>query len=605
VSDWERLFTRPGGTVAAFATARAESGRVLVLAATAAGVYTSADAGRAWCRPAAGESVPFNEAIGVSRDQTIYAGGRNGLYRFDEKGKTWQPILLGARVLTLAAGGDVLLVGTEQDGVLRSEDGGRTFAGANAGLLDLTVMALALSPDFQRDSTAFLASASGVYRTRNAGKSWRPVDVDAAVQCLYVSPMFTWDGLVLAGTESEGLLRSDDAGAHWEPVSEFPATSITAIARSNPSGMIAVATDHGIALCDNGSTAWRITGADIGPVLALTFASDVAGEVLLAGLHRNGVARSAEPFDGWRLSNDGLQARLLLDLDLSPSFGSNLTMFTAGPDEGVLISRDAGRTWTVHLTGSEDSPVSGITVSTDSLFAATEAGLLRSRDAGGTWSVAIEDGAPVAVTAAKGRIVVALAEGRLLESTDNGETWRGLGAHFDRELISMACAPDGTLFVGTRADDELIVWRCGAGGSERERWLVEVGGDLLVVAVSPNYDIDETVYVGSGSRVLSPMRNTREVRSGERRPMWRAVDLGATITALATPSDAQHHRVVFAATSAGVYVSRDSGESFALWRDGGGPEAAVALAVSPNYARDGLVYALEIGGTIWCRRDPN
>ncbi len=610
MSEWERVFSRPGGTVAAFATVRAESGGALILAATAAGVYTSADAGRTWSHQAAVESVPFIETIEVSRDQTIYLGGRNGLYRSDHQGKTWQQILRSARVLTLAASGDVLLVGTEQDGVLRSDDGGRTFTGANAGLLDLTVMALALSPDFERDGTAFLASASGLYRTRNGGKSWRPVDVDAAVQCLYVSPSLTQDGLVLAGTESEGLLRSDDTGAHWEAVSEFPCTGITAIARSNCSGTIAAASDFGIALGDAGSTAWRMTGKDIGPVLALTFTSDATGDVLVAGLHRNGVARAAEPFDCWTQSTAGLQARLLLDLDLSPAFDSDHTIFAAGPDEGVLVSRDAGRTWNAYLTGSEDPPVSSIAASRDfasdqTLFAATEGGLLRSRDAGATWAGAIEDGAAAAVIAAKGRVIAALARGRLLESTDHGETWRTVGAEFDGDIVTVACAPDGTVFAGTRAEHELTLWHCRADGSTRERWLVERGGDLLPVAVSPNYDVDETVYVGTGSRVLSPMRNTREVRSGDRRPMWRAVDLGATITALATAFDTEGHRVVYAATSAGIFVSRNGGETFAFWRDGSGPEATVAVVVSPKYAHDSLVYALEVGGTIWRRRDEN
>jgi hypothetical protein len=60
---------------------------------------------------------------------------------------------------------------------------------------------------------------------------------------------------------------------------------------------------------------------------------------------------------------------------------------------------------------------------------------------------------------------------------------------------------------------------------------------------------------------------------------------------------------VFAATSDGVYVSRDAGERFQAWSADGGPRATIAVAVSPDYARDRLVYALEMGGAIWRRRD--
>ena len=96
--------------------------------------------------------------------------------------------------------GNVLLAGTEADGVLRSEDGGRTWAGANAGLLDLTALALAVSPRFESDRTGFAGTASGLYRTRNRAGSWRAVETDLAepaVQCLALSPAFAEDRLVL------------------------------------------------------------------------------------------------------------------------------------------------------------------------------------------------------------------------------------------------------------------------------------------------------------------------------------------------------------------------------------------------------------------------
>jgi photosystem II stability/assembly factor-like uncharacterized protein len=351
-----------------------------------------------------------------------------------------------------------------------------------------------------------------------------------------------------------------------------------------------------------------VTGADPGPVLALQFARDTAGEVLLAGLHRNGVVSAATPFDDWTPANDGLQARLLLSLAVSPAFDSDQTMYAAGPDDGVLRSSDAGRTWSAHLTEVADPPVFSIVVSPafvedHALFAATDAGLLRSRDAGTTWSVATGDGAVGTVFAAPQRVIAAIAGGRVVESGADAETWRALGADFAADIVSMTCAPDGTLFVGTSAADQLTLWRCAHDGGRRERWLVERGSGLLPLAVSPTYGVDDMVYVGVGSRVLSPMHRTRELRAGERRPLWRGADLGATVTALATATDYQGRRTVVAATSAGVYVSHDAGASFAPWRDGDGPAATVAIVLSSSYANDGMVYALEVGGTIWRRRD--
>src|SRR5439155_22224290 len=106
-------------------------------------------------------------------------------------------VLVGSRMLCVvvsAAGTPemlVVLVGTEVDGILISQDSGRTWTGANAGLLDLTILNLAISPCFETYLTAFAGTASGVYRIRNAGGYWRIVDVGLdgpAVQLLAVSP---------------------------------------------------------------------------------------------------------------------------------------------------------------------------------------------------------------------------------------------------------------------------------------------------------------------------------------------------------------------------------------------------------------------------------
>ncbi|MCA1645391.1 MAG: hypothetical protein LC797_07955, partial [Chloroflexi bacterium] len=104
--------------------------------------------------------MPFCETI-TSAGSTLYAGCRNGLYRSDDRGATWRQLLAGGRVLTLAVSSELLLVGTEEDGVLRSEDGGRTFSAGNAGLRDLTIQALALPPDFEHDGTGFAGTPTG------------------------------------------------------------------------------------------------------------------------------------------------------------------------------------------------------------------------------------------------------------------------------------------------------------------------------------------------------------------------------------------------------------------------------------------------------------
>jgi photosystem II stability/assembly factor-like uncharacterized protein len=612
VSDWEQLSARPGGTVAALATA----GSVHIFAATMAGVYQSVDAGSSWSATGVHAGLPFCEAIAASadsgHDQALHVGGRNGLYRSQDSGRTWRQTLAGGRVMSLALSPGVLLVGTEQDGVLRSEDRGDTFDGSNAGLLELTILALALSPEFERDGTGFAATPSGLYRTRNGGKSWRALEVDTAVQCLALSRRFAEDHTVFAGTESAGLLRSSDAGAHWETVPTLSGGSVTALAFSTRA-TIAAATDTGVAVSSDGGGTWRTIASDFGAVLTLAFAPNAGSEVLVAGLHRNGVARAVEPFERWTLANDGLNARLLVGLALSPAFAHDRRLFAVGPDDGLMMSANAGLTWTSHVVQADAPAQFAVAVSPDFardrlVFAASEAGVLRSRDAGATWEPTAHDSACAVLAAAphrpdeNWRLVVAQTN-RLLASEDAGDTWWGMGEPFNGDIVSVSRGTEGTWFVGSVARDERTLWRSVDDGLHWERLLVERDGDLLPIAISAGYALDETVYVGAASRVLAPMRNAREVRHGERRPIWRSVDLGAQIAALATPADPENSRLVFAATSTGVYVSRDAGEHFNAWHAAAGPDATVALAVSPNYARDRLVYALEVGGRIWRRRD--
>ena len=123
-----------------------------------------------------------------------------------------------------------------------------TTSTANSGLLDLTALSVAISPRFAEDRTAFVGTASGLYRSRNGGRSWREVVLGVvgeqeamAVQVLAVSPNFGQDKLVLAGTEAHGLLRSDDGGARFAAVPELADHGISALAFSPDGTSVVVA----------------------------------------------------------------------------------------------------------------------------------------------------------------------------------------------------------------------------------------------------------------------------------------------------------------------------------------------------------------------------
>lgn len=140
-------------------------------------------------------------------------------------------VLRGVRVNCLAASPhepDLVLAGTQGNGVLRSRDGGLTWQ--PAGLEGWVVKSLAASP-LERDVFYAGTKPAHVFVSRDGGDEWRDLDAFQAipslptwrspaeppyigyVQTLALSP--TDPGVILAGIEAGGVMRSADGGQTW------------------------------------------------------------------------------------------------------------------------------------------------------------------------------------------------------------------------------------------------------------------------------------------------------------------------------------------------------------------------------------------------------
>jgi photosystem II stability/assembly factor-like uncharacterized protein len=637
--------------VAAVASGAGRDGRVVLFAATPAGVYRSLDRGVSWELPGSGGGVPFAEALALSpsfaEDDTVFACGGETLYRSTDRGETWEPVLVGSRMFCVCAargpaeGGLVVMAGTETDGLLRSDDGGRSWTGVNAGVMDLTAISLAVSPNFAQDRTSFAGAASALYRSRNGGLSWREVDTatdEPAVQCLAFSPAFAEDRLILAGTEADGLLRSTDGGSTWQRLAEAAGDNVTAIVfQTSGRGeldtpAVAVAGEDRVVVSRDGGASWETVSADLETVLGLSWLESAESAVLLAGTARQGLVRFESTGGGWIRGDGGPNVGLIAGLALSPAFASDHTVFAAGLQGGVRCSNDGGRTWALQSQGLEDAFVTGLTLSPGfaqdrTLYAATPAGVHTSTDAGVTWSqpssltqqVRAMAILPIHSTAdtAGWRLVIAGDGGVLLASDDGARTWQSLGPGIAGcQIVSLAASPDyrrdRTLFVGTSSEGrggaggQTVLWRSTDGGSRWHRWLVEEGSRyILPLAVPPDHAINGLIFVGVGGLVLAPRRGMEQVRGGERRPIWQRVapgrDVGA-VTGLASVAGYGSTAPLFASTNAGMYVSRDGGNTFLPWSDGLRQRRLVAAVVSPGFGEDHFVLGVGVDGTIWRRR---
>jgi photosystem II stability/assembly factor-like uncharacterized protein len=199
-------------------------------AAQMSGLYVSEDEGEHW--RLAYESLSLPEPLATlavaavpndGQPPVVFAGCSGGLLRSPDGGRTWANIPLGEpppAVTALAlspkyAQDGYLIAATLQDGVSYSRDRGAQWQTGNIGLIDPNVLCAAISPDFERDQTVLAGTQSGLFRSHNAGRSWREVDLPGGhepIISLAFSPAYADDCLVLAGTETQGLLRSTDQG---------------------------------------------------------------------------------------------------------------------------------------------------------------------------------------------------------------------------------------------------------------------------------------------------------------------------------------------------------------------------------------------------------
>jgi ligand-binding sensor domain-containing protein len=200
-------------------------------ASKTSGVYRSDDAGRTWWPVIGGPLAPAPIgllAVTVSprfaADGRVWVGASDGLLTSSDRGATWSALPLrdpAPTVLTLiAAPNGVLFAGTQADGVFRSSDSGGRWSAWNFGLLDLSVLALAASPNFEQDDLVFAGTVSGLYRSTTGGRAWRlAADLPDEAPALCVAAAV--DGQrVAAGLEESGLWCSRDGGVAWVAVAQ-------------------------------------------------------------------------------------------------------------------------------------------------------------------------------------------------------------------------------------------------------------------------------------------------------------------------------------------------------------------------------------------------
>ncbi|MBI3971341.1 MAG: hypothetical protein HY332_08625 [Chloroflexi bacterium] len=650
-----------GGTVLALVAAGAGE-RTLFYAGTTAGCFRSNDEGRHWVPANNGLTSPYIQALVESprfeKDRTLFAGTLgSGVMRSTNGGETWSPVEFwqGAPAVTALALSPgfpeegTILAGTQSDGVYRSTNGGRSWSTANFGISDLAILALAVSPGFVEDETAFCLAGDGLYRSTNGARAWRAVTrgLDTpAVQAVALSPSFVEDGTVFVGTEDKGIYRSTDRGTAWQPASEgLTNLSVNALwvsPRYPSDGTVHAGTaGSGIFRSTDRGRSWQPVAADTLDELAvMVIAGDRRSSTIAAGLHQSGVYISRDQGNTWEASNEGLAARSMSTLIISPVFHEDRTMFAAGIEDGVLRSRDGGETWEKVGEGLPGPQVLSLAISPrygddKTLLAAVPDGLFRSSDAGAMWEqIGPEDFQdPRVVTysrdASGSQLFVGLASGKNAYLSENGGgIWRELSGPFaDEEIVGIALSPnyslDDTLLLASfsatgalrrdrerapgarqpfRADapqSAITIWRSLDGGRRWSPVIEQLTSARWVTFAFPHdYRGDQEssrngFFAGIGTLIQRPMWGGKQ--------LWMAERVGhpnTAILSLAVSQGSVWGRSAYAATSDGVYRSDDEGLTWHPINEGLHSRTIVSVALSPTYHEGGDAFALSLGGVL-------
>lgn len=276
----------------------------ICFAACGAGLFRSLDGGESWdLLPTSSE--PVTTALAVSpafaRDRSVFAAVKGGVLRSSDAGDTWFTAAFAAPppvFSALFASPDferdgLLLAGTLEDGVFSSADRGARWQAWNFGLFDLNVLCLALSPAWTQDETVYAGTETGLYRSTNGGRAWRhsafPTELAPA---LSIACFEDGDSThLLVGSENNGLLRSCDQGDSWEQVGDGVVSGAVNQLHAAPEadgGLALYAlTNDGVSCSDDCGRSWT----ELIRVDGLPTAMLPLGDILLLGVQGAGVMR--------------------------------------------------------------------------------------------------------------------------------------------------------------------------------------------------------------------------------------------------------------------------------------------------------------------------
>jgi photosystem II stability/assembly factor-like uncharacterized protein len=196
------------------------------------GIYRSTDASTNWRKI---QGIPFSARRTQviyqhpTRPEVVFAGTIEGLWRSVEGGKdkTWTRVTSRIVINALAVHPnqpDRILVGTEDYGVLISNDGGATYEFSNAGFTNRQIRAVLADRAQKGRVYAGIVNDranGGLHVSEDGGLTWSPSNEGMGMRDVFSLHQSETNAATLYAGTNQGLFRSNDSGRTWAAVRKF------------------------------------------------------------------------------------------------------------------------------------------------------------------------------------------------------------------------------------------------------------------------------------------------------------------------------------------------------------------------------------------------
>jgi photosystem II stability/assembly factor-like uncharacterized protein len=204
-----------------------------------------------------------------------------------------------------------------------------------------------------------------LFKSEDGGLTWARRRVGSAnVNVVAVAVDFLSPSIVYAGTQNEGLFKSDDYGDTWKGLGSGLSGAITGLT-SDPSksGRLFAATGMAFFLSEDYGETW--TNVLNRSAWTITIDSK-APSTVYATTRTQGVFRSFDSGRTWHEINNGLTALTMgrtAPVTVDPTNPQSLYVGSEGG--GVLKSPDGGEHWFAVNSGLDDLSVLGLAMNPD------------------------------------------------------------------------------------------------------------------------------------------------------------------------------------------------------------------------------------------------